>query len=165
MSATKIGRRMVDRPEERRRILDMLASGQITADEAEELLRAVNWGGRDDPRTKQELAAHAATREAVTHGRREKARSIARSLRIVIDSGDEEQGNRGRVAVTIPVTLAKFASKLIPQEVRVRLEDEGIELNELLQALDQDLPEGRLVDIDTSASDEGRRARIIVEVA
>ena len=157
---------MADRPEERRRILDMLASGQINADEAEELLRAVDWGGGESRRTAaREFARHSGFREAVKQARREKARTIARSLRIVIDSGDAEQGNSGRVAVTVPVALAKFAGKLIPEEVRLKLENEGIELATLLEALDQDLPEGRLVDIETNAAEGGQHARIIVEVA
>lgn len=165
---------MADRPEERRRILDMLASGQINADEAEELLGALG-GDRDDPyqigRAVDSAVEEAmgAVDSAMRHARagrhQNRPRRISRSLRITIDSGDEEQGNRGRVAVTVPVALAKFASKLIPEEVRVKLENEGIELTDLLEALDQDLPEGRLVDIDTNSGEGGQRARIIVEVA
>lgn len=159
--------------DERRRILDMLASGQINADEAEELLGALA-GDRVDPHGIRRAvdsavadamgAADHAMRH-VTGGRQNRPRRISRSLRITIDSGDEEQGNRGRVAVTVPVALAKFAGKLIPEEIRVKLESEGIELADLLEALDQDLPEGRLVDIDTNSAEGGKRARIIVEVA
>ena len=154
--------------EERRRILDMLAKGQINIDEAEELLGALDTDIGADVESARAYERHAAAIEAglaAMESRRHRPRRIARSLRIVIDSGDEEQGDRGRVAVTVPVALAKFAGKLIPEEVRTRLEDEGIELADLLAALDQDLPEGRLVDIDTSAGGTGQRARIIVEVA
>ncbi|MEX2542212.1 MAG: hypothetical protein WD314_10385 [Trueperaceae bacterium] len=150
---------------ERRRILDMLASGQINAAEAGELLNAVDAGGDDGGRSAQVSAGHAAIVSAGRDVRREATKKIARSLRIVIDAGGEEGGSRGKVTVTVPLALAKFAGKLIPQDVRTRLEDEGIELAELLQALDQELPEGRLVDIDTTPEgDQGRRAKIVVEV-
>jgi hypothetical protein len=154
---------MADHPE-RRRILDMLAAGQINADEAAELLAAVESGS--DARDRRGPREHpAGIVEAVMRARGKEARRIARSLRIVIDSGAENEGDRGRVTVTVPLALAKFAGKLIPEEARSRLEDEGIELAELLQALDQELPEGRLIDIDTgSAADPSSRARIIVEV-
>jgi predicted RNA-binding protein len=150
---------------ERRRILDMLAGGQINADQAGKLLSALEEGGyaaaaTDKAREKSlALAANRASDRGAENKR------IARSLRIAIDAGSDEQENRGRVTVTVPLALAKFAGKLIPEDVRVRLEDEGIELAELLQALDQELPEGRLVDIDTApGGDARRRARIIVEV-
>lgn len=155
---------------ERRRILDMLASGQINADEAEELLGALDSSGENDPldigrsfdrhaRSFIDASALAASIRAKKH--REKR--IAKSLRIVIDSGDEEQSKRGRVTVTVPLALAKFAGKLIPEEMRGKLEHEGIELTELLEALDDELPEGRLLDVDTNGG-EGQKARIVVEV-
>ncbi|MEX2536379.1 MAG: hypothetical protein WD273_12360 [Trueperaceae bacterium] len=151
---------------ERRRILDMLAGGQINADEAEELLGAVDGSGDETSPVNRDVARHVAILDAVRGARKDKAKTITRSLRIIIDAGDEEYGNRGHVSVTVPLALAKFAGKLIPQDVRLRLEDEGIELAELLQALDEELPEGRLVDIDTNPEgDMGRRARIVVEVA
>jgi hypothetical protein len=154
---------MADHPE-RRRILDMLASGQINADEAAELLNALDEGTEGDGR-RARRQSHAAIAAAVLEARDKGTRKIARSLRIVIDSGAEEKGDRDRVAVTVPLALAKFAAKLIPEDVRSHLESEGIELTELLQALDQELPEGRLVDIDSSSGgDQGDRARIIVEV-
>lgn len=149
----------------------MLANGQINAGEAEELLRALG-GGKEDPfdigRTVSE-AVDSALGSVFGSGesrRRHRAgRHIARSLRIVIDSGDEENGRGGRTAVTVPLALAKFAGKLIPEEVRVRLDSEGIQLTDLLEALDEELPEGRLVDIDTGPVEGGQRSRIIVEVA
>lgn len=142
----------------------MLASGQISADEAEELLTALlaSDEGRDERRGP--TAEHARIVNAMMGQRREAKAKIAKALRIVIESGNQERGDRGRVAVTIPVALAKFAGKLIPEEARTRLEDQGIDLEQLLQALDGELPEGRLVDIDTAEDGEGR-ARIIVEVS
>jgi hypothetical protein len=151
---------------ERRRILDMLAAGQINAAEAEELLYALQAPEDEHASPNRDLARHFAIVEAVRGARKANTKAVTRSLRITIDAGGEGQGSRGRVAVTVPLALAKFAGKLIPEEVRARLEDEGIELAELLQALDQEMPEGRLVDIDTAPEgNEGRRARIIVEVA
>lgn len=150
---------------ERRRILDMLAAGQINAAEAGELLSAVDAGDDEGGHGAGVSAGHAAIVSGGREARRDATRRIARSLRIVIDAGGEEGGSRGKVTVTVPLALAKFAGKLIPEDVRDRLEDEGIELAELLQALDPELPEGRLVDIDsTPEGDQGRRAKIVVEV-
>lgn len=154
---------------ERQRILEMLAAGQINAAEAGELLAALDaaangssHGGRHGERAG---AGQAAVLSGGREARRDATKKIARSLRIVIEAGSEEGGRHGRVSVSVPLALAKFAGKLIPQDMRERLEDQGIELAELLQALDQELPEGRLVDIDTvPEGDDGRRSRIIVEV-
>lgn len=153
--------------DERRRILDMLASGQINADEAEELLGALGSESESevDFGTAVHNAAVGAVLDRTRRSREHRQRRISRSLRITIESGGDEQGKRERVVVTVPLALAKFAGKLIPQEVRVQLDAEGIEIAELLEALDQDLPEGRLVDIDTNGGDGGKRERIIVEVA
>lgn len=142
----------------------MLASGQLTPHEAEELLRSL---GMEADSEKQGVRAPVGARlrqggpgrEAESSGRK-----IARALRIVIDAGEDGESH-DRIAVTLPLALAKFAGKLIPEDARTKLDDEGIEIGALLEALDQELPEGRLVDIDTTGSDDaGKRARIVIEV-
>lgn len=149
---------------ERRRILDMLAAGQLTPQEAEELLRSLgSEADADYERARTSAGSRLRPRdaggEAGTADRR-----IARALRIVIDAGEDGESH-DRIAVTLPLALAKFAGKLIPEEARIKLEEEGIEIAALLDALDQELPEGRLVDIDTTGSDDaGNRARIVIEV-
>ena len=119
----------------------MLATGQINAAEAEELLRAL------DSRPAQ--------------ARPQKEPAIARSLRITIDP--HEGTDRKAVTVTVPLALAKFAGGLIPAQVRERLDGEGLDIAGLLERLDRDLPAGPLVDLDSEGG-TGPGARIVVEV-
>lgn len=150
----------------------MLAAGQIKAAEAGELLRAIE--APEDERRRANAAAGRSAREASRSNRDTGSRRVTRSLRIAIDSSgnskadaaaSEDAADRTSVVVTVPLTLAKFAGKLIPEAVRLRLEEEGVELVQLLQEIDSELPEGRLVDIDhvLGGSNSGR-AKIIVEV-
>lgn len=149
---------------ERRRILDMLASGQLTPPEAEELLRSLGAEADSDYERIRGPAGARLRQRGPGQEAQGSGRKIARALRIVIDAGEDGE-SRDRIAVTLPLALAKFAGKLIPEEARLKLEDEGIEIAALLDALDQELPEGRLVDIDTTGSDDaGKRARIVIEV-
>lgn len=162
---------MADHPE-RKRVLRLLAAKHINAAEAKELLTAIEAPEYDRAR------ANSATGRSSTESGRSSSdgnsRRVARSLRIAIDSttpaegaapGGEEEEDRNSVVVTVPLSLAKFAGKLIPEAVRIRLEEEGVELVQLLQELDSELPEGRLVDIDNAlGGNKRRRARIVVEV-
>jgi SHOCT-like protein len=104
--------------ENRRQILDMLAQGKITADEAERLLSAVER----DP-------APAAT------GAPEPRRSDkVKYLRVVVDALDDEGPTK--VNVRVPMQLLRAGVKLtsiIPprarQEVNAALAKEGIEVD------------------------------------
>ena len=122
---------------ERRKILDMLAAGQVTPDEAEELLSALGPA------------------EAPPAARAPKA--AARLLRIHVDAEGE-----AKIRVNVPLALAKFATKFIPKEAQGQLELQGIDLAELIDSLKDEVPEGKLVDID--AVDEGRNVKITIEV-
>lgn len=127
---------------EQRKILDMLAAGQITAEEANELLSAIG------PTRPVKPAA---------------PKGVAKMVRISIDASEGKVGKgKAKVNVNVPAPLAKFAMQFIPKGVRAELEAQGIDLDELLDVLKGELPEGRLVDID--AGDEGDHARIVIEV-
>jgi hypothetical protein len=134
--------------DERKKVLDMLAAGQISVDQASDLLRALGEGGPPagapppTPRT-----------------------GTARLLRISIDATDGGDSERAKVRVNVPLGLAKFASRFLPAEARSELEAQGIDLTELITAISTETPEGRLVDIDVDDdNDRGKRAKIIVEV-
>lgn len=135
---------------ERRRVLDLLAGGKITVDEATALLTALAGGTRTD----------AAPPPPPPRGR-----GRARLLRISIDaSGSEGSGEAAKVRVNVPIALARFATRLLPPEAKRELDAQGIDLDAMLAALGEELPDGKLVDIDVSASDDGREAaRIVVE--
>jgi hypothetical protein len=126
---------------EERKILDMLAAGQISVEEASQLLDAMR--APSPPRPPEPP----------------KPKKTAKLLRIMITMDDE----RSNVRVNIPLGLVRFASKFIPEEAKVQLAAQGIDLTELIEALDGDIEEGRLVDIE-SMSDEDEETRIIIEV-
>lgn len=135
--------------DERRRILDMLAAGQINADQAAELLRALE--GIDSPK-------------AVASGQKSSRFLGARMLRISVDAMKPDGSGARNVRVNVPLGLAKFASRFLPPDARTELEGRGINLAELLDALDDDAPNGAILDIDTTDQDTGKTAKITVEV-
>ncbi len=135
--------------DERKKVLDMLAAGQINVDQASELLRALG----DPPRAAPEPPP-APPRVGT-----------ARLLRISIDATDDGDGDRAKIRVNVPLGLAKFASRFLPAEARTELEAQGIDLSELITAISTETPEGRLVDIDVDDDGGGRKkAKIVVEV-
>ncbi|WP_457630159.1 SHOCT-like domain-containing protein [Oceanithermus sp.] len=107
--------------EERKRILEMLAGGQISAQEAAELLEALE-GGAEAVETQPQRPA--------------------RLLRININDADGTQ-----VRVNLPLALARFALKFVPKEQQEQIAASGFDLDELLSTLGNDMPEGKLVEI------------------
>jgi hypothetical protein len=141
--------------DERKKVLDMLAAGQISVDQASDLLRALGEGGPPPgPGRTWASSAPPATPRTGT----------ARLLRISIDAGDGGASDRAKIRVNVPLGLAKFASRFLPVEARTELEAQGIDLSELITAITTETPEGRLVDIDVDDDGDGKRAKIIVEV-
>ena len=104
--------------ENRRQILDMLASGKITAEEAERLLAAVE----------REPAAPSAAAET-------RRGDKVKYLRVVVDANDQEDGPT-KVNVRVPMQLLRAGVKLtsiIPprarEEVNAALRKEGIDVD------------------------------------
>jgi hypothetical protein len=103
--------------ENRRQILDMLAQGKISADEAERLLSAVERGP--------------ATTAVANPLRNDKVKY----LRVVVDANDEDEGPT-KVNVRVPIQLLRAGVKLtsiIPPrartEVNAALAKEGIDVD------------------------------------
>lgn len=136
--------------EDRRRILDMLAAGAITVDDAANLLKAIGGG------------SGGSTEMAVAR----RTTGSARMLRISIDA--EKSGERGesaKVRVNVPLALARFASRFLPKDANAELQDQGVDLNQMIEALGDDLPDGKLVDIDVASDDASEgTTRIVIEV-
>jgi len=136
--------------DERKKVLDMLAAGQINVDQASELLRALGdapIGAAPPPPTPPSTRS-----------------GTARLLRISIDANDDGDGDRAKIRVNVPLGLAKFAGRFLPAEARTELESQGIDLSELINALSTETPEGKLVDIDVDDDNGGKKAKIVVEV-
>ncbi len=132
--------------DERKRILDMLAAGQITAEQAAELLEAIG------PTSATTASAVPATK------------GIARLLRISIDAHKPDGAKEATVRVNVPIALAKFAGRFLPPDARRELESQGIDLSSLLDSLGTDVPDGKLVDIDAASDEKGTTAKIVIEV-
>ena len=127
--------------EERKKVLEMLAAGKISAEEAEKLLDKLA-GSAPNPASASESqpAASAA------------ATGKPRYLRIVVDSP-----GRDRVNVRVPLSFAGSARSLLavmPQRVSERLAEHGIDagffsgakgenLDEVMRELNIDVDEGK----------------------
>jgi hypothetical protein len=154
--------------DERNRILDMLAEGKITADQAAEILKAIGTSeppaAPPPPRPPRTPYLGAGFESDGGRAYVVPKQGIARMLRISIDADSDDSSERAKIRVNVPLALARFAMKFMPEEARVQLDDKGIDLNELLDTLGDELPEGRLVDIDATDRGGGKGTKIIVEV-
>lgn len=108
--------------EDRKRILEMVAQGKITPDEAAKLLEAV------------EASAELPERTAV---------GTSRFIRIAVDSADS-----GKVNVNIPVGLVKMVMKLLPKDAQAELKQNNIELDDIIRLV-QEGASGKLVEVDS----------------
>lgn len=135
---------------EKIKILEMVQKGTISANEALELLKAI-----EDSDVKIV----------------ESNKLNERFIRIRVANGQHTKVN-----VNIPLALIKVATRLadvgikfIPAEARQEMEKKGINLQdinfeELVHLIDQGLVDGKLVDVDTEDPKEGRtRVEIYVE--
>ena len=129
--------------EERKRVLEMLAAGKITSDEAEQLL------GKLESRAAAEDASPPA-------GERRKS-APAKYLRVLVDSKEGDKVN-----IRVPLALVRTGIKLttvLPKVAGDRLKEEGFDLShlnelhgdELMQAIEE-----LTVDIDSPNGDTVR---------
>lgn len=137
--------------EERDRILGLLEAGKVSAEQAAVLLDAV----AKDRTGRAGAAAAPASSPA--------PRPPAQLLRISIDAVEGGE-NKAKVNINVPLGLARFAARFLPKEARVELEDQNIDLSELLANLGDEVPDGPLVDIDTSDETGAKTAKIRIEV-
>lgn len=105
---------------ERKKILEMLAAGKLSVDEAERLLRAVDGGGE---------SAASATKDTGAHGSGTKG--APRFLRVHVASKDGENVN-----VRVPMALLYSGMKLaalmpngVQDKVETALADKGIHVD------------------------------------
>ncbi|EGO65013.1 SHOCT-like domain-containing protein [Acetonema longum] len=135
--------------DEKRKVLEMIQNGKITANEGYELLKAMEN----------------------TEVKPLETGSSNRFLRIRVVSGQHSKVN-----VNIPLKLLKIASKFadigmkfIPDDAREEMQKKGIDLSginfdELVQLIDQGLVDGKLVDVEIEDPHEGpTKVEIYVE--
>ena len=132
--------------EERKRVLEMLAQGKITSDEAEQLLEKLEASRADKERPNGTRAADS---------------GVPRYLRILM--GDEAGD---KVNIRIPLALVRTGIKLstmVPSQASEKMKEKGIDLSPLSELQDQELMkalEELSVDVD---SPDGDNVRIFCE--
>lgn len=124
--------------ENRRQILEMLAAGKITADEAERLLAAL------DP---EPVAAGPGTSGtgSKTGARSTAATSVPKYLRVLVEADESMTGNKGltTVNVRVPMQLLRAGVRLaalIPQQAHNQL-DQALSSHGVPLTLSQIKPE------------------------
>ena len=142
--------------ENRRQILDMLAQGKITADEAERLLAALDRGPA------------AANAGAAGETRRN---DPVKFLRVVVDALDGHDGPT-KVNVRVPIQLLRAGVKLtsiIPprarDEVNAALKKEGIDVDIgrlTPESLEEIVEQLRDLQVDVDSDSHGHRAKVRV---
>lgn len=121
--------------EERMQILKMLEKGTIDAAEANELLSTLEK--RDTAFEKPEIN-----------------KSRPKYIKILVEENGEEKVN-----ISIPILLAKTALKIMPKKAKEQMEDQNVNLDSILAAIDDDSAKGKIVDIN----DDGDHVSISLE--
>jgi hypothetical protein len=136
--------------DERRRILQLVADGKITAEEAAELLDAINVQPRREQSTMPPPEAPTPPAPVFARG---PAPVRARSLIIQVI-----EGSNTKVDLRIPFGLARAAGKFIPRRAEQQLREFGIDLEDLLSDL-RGSENGTILQVQ----DEDSRVLIAVE--
>jgi len=121
--------------EERLQILKMLEKGTIDAKEADELISTLEK--RDTVFEKPEVN-----------------KSKPRFIKILVEENGVEKVN-----ISIPILLAKTALKIMPKKAKAQMEDQNVNLDSILDAIDDDSAKGKIVDIN----DDGDHVSISLE--
>ena len=141
--------------EDRKRILDLLAQGRITADEAERLLAALAGEGTAD------------RGERIDGSRR----PPPKYLRVVVDAVDEPGGRPTKVNIRVPMQLLRAGVRLggiIPKHAREQvneaLQEQGIDID-ISKLKPENLEEliEQLQDFSVDVDDEHARVRVFCE--
>ena len=140
--------------ENRRQILDMLAEGKITADEAERLIAALE---KEPP---------AAARTGAATG----SKSQPKYLRVLVEEGNEDRGAT-KVNVRVPMQLLRAGVKLaslIPPQAQGRVND-ALHRHGMTVDLSQIKPENleelmdQLGDLTVDVDDSKAKVRVFCE--
>ena len=164
---------------ERKQVLELLAAGKITAQEAERLLEKLDQSAA--PTTEDASAGEAGAGSAVGGSAGGSAGSSAgrsaeedplppippepprapKFLRIVVDSTDGDKVN-----IRVPTSLIRTGIKLstmLPENANDRLQEKGIDLSQLNGKEGEELLEAlRELTVDVNSKD-GERVRIYCE--
>lgn len=138
--------------ENRRQILEMVASGKITAEEGERLMKALE---NETPATSPSLGVKAK----------------AKYIRVTVDAGNQSGKTPTKVNIRVPVQLLRSGVRLaglIPAQARVHVENamskEGFAFD-LSQIRPENLEEivDQLQDLTIDVDDDDTKVRIFTE--
>jgi hypothetical protein len=123
--------------EERTRILNLVAAGQISPAEAGDLLAALDTQPRPAPPPPL-MPLPPAPVPTISQMRP----VIARNLVIrIVDEGD------AKVNVRIPLSLARAAGRFLPRQAKAALKEYEIDLDHILEEISGDTGSGALVEV------------------
>jgi hypothetical protein len=156
--------------ENRRQILEMLAAGKITADEAERLIAALESGSGTT------VGDFAGTVSGTNGSNGAAVKTRAKYLRVLVEADEAMTGNKGptTVNVRVPMQLLRAGvrlASLIPPQAHEKL-DEALSRHGVPLTLSQIKPENleELIDhledltVDVDTSDEGKtKVRVFCE--
>jgi len=134
---------------EGKKVLEMLAAGKITSQEAEKLLEKLDGSAAD--RTEAQPAQNG---EVAAGGKQ------PRFLRILVEKPGHEQVN-----VRVPLSLCRTGKLMafLPSRVSERLAERGIDLSGFSDLKGDDLEEAlRTINIDVEKGD-GKKVRVFCE--
>lgn len=153
------------RSEERRRILDLLALGSITVDQATELLKALGPTQAETLPLPPVALVEPAVRRPPEPTREPRPRSSKpRFIRINVNAEREGAAKPTKVNINVPIALAKFALRFVPGDAKAEMSAQGIDIAQLLEGLDSDFPEGTVLDLHADEGDGKGTAHITIEV-
>jgi hypothetical protein len=136
---------------ERRKVLELLAAGKITAEEAEKLLSKLDSLSNSEPKEQSKPSDSA-----------EPTNKPLRYLRVEV----EKPGGNENVNVRIPLSFLRAGSGLhvlLPQRVQEKLAATGIDVSSLSRLRGQELQNAlQQLDIHVDES-SGKRVRIFCE--
>jgi hypothetical protein len=131
--------------EERKRILEMLSEGKITAEDAERLLDKIETGPAASTKPPREPGKKCKIRWLLVH----------------VDGNDGDKVN-----VRVPISLIRTGIKLgaiLPSGASERIRASGIDLNDLTKLADEELMEA-LADLQVDVnSEDGDVVRVYCE--
>ena len=121
---------MNESDDERKRILRLVAEGQVSPEEAADLLEALQPDQRSSgpPQTDPPRSPHEVFGELM----REASRPKKRSRNVVIQI---REGGENRVNLRIPINLTKAAGKFLPRQAQQYLGKYDINLQEFLDGI------------------------------
>ncbi len=132
---------------EKLRILKMVENGKITAEEGVKLIEAI------EDREREETVEGTVVEEVPNFQKELKGKLL--KIRITDIETDEVKIN-----LSFPLKFARFAKAMIPHMEKLRLEKEGINLEEILDSIGS-VTEGKIVDIEDKAN--GHRIEVWIE--